>query len=61
MIRNHQYKGSKFIYTVGADRDENYNISRFTCLYEGVSFSSLPADFRFNWAGLPEDLDVETQ
>ena len=55
MIRNHQYKGSKFIYTVG--KGNNEDIRELVDVTDSA-FSSLPADFRFNWAGLPEDLDV---
>ncbi len=47
MIRNHQYKGSKFIYTVGKNKSENADISAFTDVHEGVAFSELPVDFRF--------------
>lgn len=57
MIRNHQYKGSSFVYTVGGDKQENLDISAFVDLYEGVSISSLPADYRFGWTELPGILE----
>jgi hypothetical protein len=47
MIRNHQYKGSKFMYTVGKSKSENADILAFTDVREGVAFSELPVDFRF--------------
>jgi len=46
MIRNHQYKDSKFVYNV--EGGDNYDIAKFLNVYDS-SFASLPSDYRFNW------------
>jgi len=54
MIRNHQYKGSKFIYTVGKNKSENADISAFTDVTDSA-FSELPVDFRFGQSEYTND------
>jgi len=49
MIRNHQYKNSKFIYNIKEDSG-NVKWHHFSDLSD-AQFRSLPKDYRFNWRG----------